>query len=144
MLTAKTHTADLIDTWVDSDETARLRVTFPINKYEGAADTAVVYFEIEPGNRLATHTDSAEEVLYIVAGTAEAEAGDERGVVSAGDLVVIPAMVPHGVRNVGDETVKVVGFFSDSRIVSTFEEPLQPVGQAVLEMGAPVPAPAAQ
>lgn len=58
---------------------------------------------------------------------------------SAGDLAVIPAMVPHGIRNVGEETLRVVGFFSESRIISTFEEPLQPVGQSALEQGAPAP-----
>ena len=138
MLTASTYRLGLIETGIESDPKARVRVNFPINIHAGSEDSAVVYFEVAPGDRLATHTDSAEEVLYIVAGTAEAEVGDERGVVSAGDLAVIPAMVPHGLRNVGDETVKVVGFFSEARIVSTFEEPLQPVGESVLEQR-PVP-----
>lgn len=110
----------------------------PINRWVGARDTAVVYFEIQPGDRLATHTDSAEEILYIVAGEAEAEVGDERGRVRAGDLAVIPAMVPHGLRNVGDGPVKVVGFFCRSEIISSFDEPVQPIGQAVLNQGAPV------
>ena len=63
MLTAKTTETDLMQVWLDSDpDSAKLRVTFPINKWTGSRDTAVVYFEIEPGNRLARHTDSAEEV----------------------------------------------------------------------------------
>jgi quercetin dioxygenase-like cupin family protein len=141
MLTASTHDADLTEVWLDSDPARkRVRVTFPINRWAGAQDTAVVYFELQAGHRLATHTDSAEEVLYIVAGEAEAEVGDDRGIVRAGDLAVIPAMVPHGLVNVGSEPVKVVGFFSESEIVSTFEEPMQPMGQAVLTQGAPVPA----
>jgi hypothetical protein len=49
-------------------------------------------------------------------------------------------MVPHGVVNVGSETVKVVGFFSESEIISTFNEPVQPFGAAVLNQGAPPPA----
>ena len=69
-----------------------------------------------------------------------AEVGDERGRVNAGDLAVIPAMAPHGIVNDGDETLRVVGFFSDSTIVSTFAEPIQPIGLATIEMGAPVPA----
>lgn len=141
MLTAKTTELDLTQVWLDSDpEHERLRATFPINKWTGSRDSAVVYFEIEPGNRLAHHTDSAEEILYVVAGDAEAEVGDERGRLAAGDLAVIPAMVPHGLANVGDETVKVVGFFSESEIISTFDEPMQPIGAAVLNQGAPPPA----
>ena len=141
MLTAKTTENDLMQVWLDSDpESARLRVTFPINKWAGSRDSAVVYFEIEPGDRLARHTDSAEEVLYVVSGEAEAEIGDERGRIAAGDLAVIPAMVPHGLVNVGDQPVKVVGFFSESEIISTFDEPMQPIGASVLNQGAPSPA----
>lgn len=140
MLTAKTTHTDLMQVWLDSDpDSARLRVTFPINKWAGSRDSAVVYFEIEPGDRLARHTDSAEEVLYVVSGEAEAEIGDERGRIAAGDLAVIPAMVPHGLVNVGDQTVKVVGFFSESEIISTFDEPMQPIGASVLNQGAPLP-----
>jgi quercetin dioxygenase-like cupin family protein len=139
MLTFSTRDADLTEVWLDSDrEHKRCRVTFPINRWAGAQDSAAVYFELQPGGRLDTHTDSAEEVLYIVAGEAEAEVGEERGRVRAGDLAVIPAMVPHGLVNVGDQPVKVVGFFSESEIISTFREPMQPIGQAVLNQGAPV------
>ena len=141
MLTVKTSELELLEGWFDSDpEHARARVTFPINKWAGSADSAVVYFEIEPGDRLAEHTDSAEEVLYVVAGEAEAQVGDERRRLTAGDLAVIPAMVPHGLVNVGTETVKVVGFFSESEIISTFNEPVQPFGAAILNQGAPPPA----
>ena len=143
MLTAKTTELELTEIWFDSEpEHNRLRATFPINKWAGSRDSAVVYFEVEPGKRLARHTDSAEEILYVVAGEAEAEVGDERGRLEVGDLAVIPAMVPHGLVNVGDETVKVVGFFSESEIVSTFKEPVQPFDVTVVNQGAPVPAPA--
>jgi quercetin dioxygenase-like cupin family protein len=141
MLTVKTSELELMQGWFDSDpEHTRVRVTFPINKWAGSADSAAVYFEIEPGNRLAEHTDSAEEILYVVAGEAEAQVGHERGRLSAGDLAVIPAMVPHAVANVGSDTVKVVGVFSQSEIISTFNEPVQPFGAAVLNQGAPPPA----
>jgi mannose-6-phosphate isomerase-like protein (cupin superfamily) len=69
-------------------------VDFPLNNAVGTESTAVMYFEIEPGHYLPTHTDSAEEILYIVAGTARAHVGDEEAIVRAGDLAVIPAMVP--------------------------------------------------
>lgn len=140
MQTVSTRTLELLDVSIESDPAARVHPAFPINKYTGAADTAVVYFEVEPGEYLPTHTDSAEEILYIVTGTGIAHAGDESGRLSAGDLAVIPAMVPHGIANDGDETLRVVGFFCSSEIVSTFEEPLQPLGVRTVEMGAPVPA----
>jgi len=140
MLTVSTPDLALADVWIASDQRGRVHPAFPINRYTGAKDTAVVYFEVKPGEYLPTHTDSAEEILYIVAGEGEAHAGDERGRVRAGDLAVIPAMVPHGIANTGAETLKVVGFFCESEIVSTFDEPLQPLGQTTLTQGAPVAA----
>ncbi len=143
MLTVKTTELELMQVWFDSDpESARVQVTFPINKWAGSRDSAVVYFEIKPGDRLPLHTDSAEEILYVVAGEAEAEVGDERGRLATGDLAVIPAMVPHGLVNVGSDTVKVVGFFSESEITSSFDEPIQPIGATAVVQGAPAPVPA--
>jgi quercetin dioxygenase-like cupin family protein len=138
MLTVKTTELDLIQT-TNEALGHRVNVQFPINNHAGAAESGVVYFEIAPGDKLATHTDSQEEVLYIVAGECEAHAGDEVRRLQAGDLAVVPAMVPHGISKViGDETLKVVGFFAGSTIVSTFDEPLAPVGERILEQ-APVP-----
>jgi quercetin dioxygenase-like cupin family protein len=141
MLTIKTTELELTQGWFDSNpEHLRVQVAFPINRWAGSRDSAVVYFEVKPGDRLARHTDSAEEILYVVAGEAEAEVGEERGCISAGDLAVIPAMVPHGLVNVGHETVKVVGFFSEAEVISTFKEPVQPFGALVVNQGAPPPA----
>ncbi len=141
MLTVDTTQLELTQVWWQSAPNQRVRVTFPVNRFAGSEDSAVVYFEIAPGERLPLHTDSAEEILYIVSGELEAQVGDERGRLSAGDLAVIPAMAPHGAVNIGDETVKVVGFFSESEITSTFDEPIQPLGTAVVVQGAPAPVP---
>ena len=63
MLTVKTTELELMQGWFDSDpEHMRVRVAFPINKWAGSRDSAVVYFEVKPGDRLARHTDSAEEI----------------------------------------------------------------------------------
>ena len=134
MLTAFTPELELTEVWLDIDPRKRWRVAFPVNKSTGAEHTAVVYFEVAPGNHQGIHQDSAEEIVYIVAGEGEANVGDERGRVRAGDIAVIPAMVPHGVVNTGDELLKVVGFFCESEVTSTFEAPLQPMGQAIVTM----------
>jgi quercetin dioxygenase-like cupin family protein len=140
MLTVSTPDLHLVEAYLDSDPRGRVFPAFPINRFTGAEHTAVVYFEVQPGDYLPTHTDSAEEILYIVAGEGEAWAGDERGRVRAGDLAVIPEMVPHGIANTGEVTLKVVGFFCESEITSTFAEPLQPMGLATLKQGEPAAA----
>jgi quercetin dioxygenase-like cupin family protein len=94
----------------------------------------VVYFELEPGDSLGTHTDSPEELILCLAGEdIEAWVGDAEGRVGADELVVIPPMAPHGFRNHGDETARFLGFFSDATNVSEFEEPLEPVGETVVK-----------
>ena len=123
---------ELMEVWYEDDPTMRLRVNFPFFLGTGTKSTAVVYFEIEPGYRLGTPTDSAEEILLILEGEAEVSLGDERGRLSAGEMALVPAMVPHGLRNVGEETVRVAGFFSSNVVVSTFDRPMMPFNQRVV------------
>lgn len=93
-----------------------------------------VYFEIEPGKQLGTHTDSPEELIICLDGDeVEAWAGDATGVIGAGDLAVIPPMTPHGFRNTGAVTARFLGVFSDSTTVSEFEAPLEPLGERIIK-----------
>lgn len=115
-----------------ADPTWDVQVAFPMYAHTGSAASAVVYFEIKPGKRLGRHTDSGEEVLFIVAGQAEAEIGDQRVQVKAGDLALVPGMAPHALVNTGDETVRVVGFFAGSTLAHQFLEPFLPTGESVL------------
>jgi quercetin dioxygenase-like cupin family protein len=137
MLAVQLAERDLVDVSSGTDETRRIRVDFPISSVAGAASTAVVYFELEPGEHTGMHTDSAEEIVLILSGRAEAIVGDERGELSAGGLGLVPALVPHDVRNVGEETVRAVGFFSSGTVVSVFDDPLLPAGRRVV--GTPLP-----
>jgi quercetin dioxygenase-like cupin family protein len=109
-----------------TDPTVLTRFNFPVYAATGATNCAVVYFEVEPGKRLASHHDGAEEVLFIAQGEGIATIGNESGRVRAGDLAVIPAWVPHGVENTGDVTLKVVGFFGAATLTHLFAEPLFP------------------
>ena len=54
-------------------------------------------------------------------------------------MLTVPAMEPHDVRNVGTGVLRVLGFFSASTVVATFEEALSPGGPQVFVIGAPVP-----
>ncbi len=132
MIAAKLDELESMEVWYENDPTMRARVNFPFFLGTGNKSTAVVYFEIEPGNRLGTHTDSAEEIILILAGTAEVSLGAEQGQISAGEMALVPAMAQHGLRNVGDETVRVAGFFPSNVLVSTFDQPMMPFGQRVV------------
>ena len=132
MIGARIDELELMEVSYEDDPTMRANVNFPFYVGTGTRNTAVVYFELEPGCRLGSHTDSAEEILLVLDGTAEVSLGDEQGHISAGEMAVVPAMVPHGLRNVGDETVRVVGFFSSNVVVATFDQPMMPFGQRVV------------
>jgi quercetin dioxygenase-like cupin family protein len=137
MIAVQLTERELVDISSETDETRRIRVDFPISSVAGSASTAVVYFELEPGEHTGMHTDSAEEIVLVLSGTAEAIVGDERGELSAGGMGLVPALVPHDVRNVGEGTLRVVGFFSSAIVVSVFDDPLLPAGTRVV--GTPLP-----
>jgi quercetin dioxygenase-like cupin family protein len=123
-----------------SDSEMDVRVCFPFSPTFPASSGlelegghAVVYFELDAGGELATHTDSPEELVVCLGGSqVDAWVGEATGTVGAGDLVVIPPMRPHGFRNRGTVTARFLGFFSDSTAVSEFESPVEPIGLAVL------------
>ena len=121
------------------DPARRVRVAFPISSATGTASSATVYFEVEPGDHVGVHVDSAEEFLLILEGSAEALVGDELGRAEAGQVVVVPPMLRHDVTNVGEGVLRVLGTFSSSTVVSTFEEPVAPGGPQVFVIGAPMP-----
>ena len=120
--------------------TAGIRINFPIDAQTGAASTAAVYFELDPEQHIGRHTHSAEEILFILEGEAEAAVGDERGRLSKEEMAVVPANAPHDLYNVGEGTLRVVGFFSSAAVVTIFEVPLAPLDTKVPPVaGAPLP-----
>jgi quercetin dioxygenase-like cupin family protein len=131
MQTTDLNTLELFEGWYEQDPAMRIRVNFPFFAATGNESSAVVYFEIEPGHYLGTHTDSAEEIVLILSGTVEASLGDETGTLTAGQAALIPAMVPHGIRNIGEETARCVGFFAAATVESTFDQPVMPFGARV-------------
>jgi quercetin dioxygenase-like cupin family protein len=111
----------------DDDPNRKVTGNFALYSAAGTKSGAVVYFELEPGKELGAHTDSAEEIVYVVDGTVEATLGNnEKDRLSAGELGVVPVMERHNFRNVGTNTAKVIGFFSSPNIVSTFEKAFMP------------------
>jgi quercetin dioxygenase-like cupin family protein len=128
---------DLTEYWCEADATLRGRLGLPIHTGTGAASTAVIYFEHEPGEHHGRHTDSAEEVVLVLAGEAEVETADMRMRLQAGALALVPATVPHDIHNVGESRLCVVGFFSSAAVVSHFDATLSPFGRSMLTLGAP-------
>ncbi len=90
MITAKPNELELLKFWQESDPAAGIRINFPIDAQTGAASSTAVYFEVESEQHIGTHTHSAEEILFILEGEAEAVVGDERGRLSKEEIAVVP------------------------------------------------------
>ncbi len=137
MITANLHQLQLAAFTAKEDAKQCCRVTFPLLGAHGTDNSATVYFELEPGNRVGRHTDSAEEILLILEGEVEASIGEEIANASAGTLLVVPKLTPHDVRNIGDTKAKVLGFFGGANhIVATFDHGWLPEGEKVVSTAA--------
>ena len=110
----------------------RVRATFPFSAATGTEATAVVYFEVEPGDHLGRHTDSVEELLLVLDGEGVAVVGDERAEIGPGTMALVPALAPHEIYAAGDRTLRVVGFFAGAEVEHVFDEPVEPIGLRVL------------
>ena len=64
---------------------------------------AMRQFSIEPGGFMPLHTNLVEHEQYVLNGRAQLELGDETVVVQAGDVVFIPAGLPHSYATLGSE-----------------------------------------
>ena len=66
-----------------------------------------------PGQEHAAHIHADQDKLYyVLTGEGEAVVGKETASVAAGDLVLAPAGVPHGMRNTGAAPLAVLTVFA--------------------------------
>jgi mannose-6-phosphate isomerase-like protein (cupin superfamily) len=68
----------------------------------GGVDVALIFVDAPPGRGPSLHRHDYAEVLIIQEGHARVVAGDEERDVGPGDVVIVPAGVPHGFTNTGD------------------------------------------
>jgi quercetin dioxygenase-like cupin family protein len=60
-------------------------------------------FTMEPGGGMPNHTNTVEHEQYVLKGHARIGIGGEEFEVQTGDVVFIPAGVPHWYRNIGED-----------------------------------------
>jgi quercetin dioxygenase-like cupin family protein len=76
---------------------------------------------IEPGAGAPTHTHTVEEVLTVLAGTAEVWLASDRATLTSGQSVIIPPEIPHGFRNVGAGRLHVQATLAAACFEATFD-----------------------
>ncbi len=124
MFATSAKTEELSESWIEGEEGARWRST---SGHTGQASGSSL-LEVDAGCRLPRHTDSAEELVVVVAGTASVTVGDETSEVGAGGLALVPECVPHEVRNAGDEVLRFWAVYASNDVTTTYEREIQPAG----------------
>lgn len=124
----------LLDAWHDNDPSAKWKANliftsaFPLWTGIETDSLSAVVIDLEPGYKLGEHTDSAEELVLVMSGTVEASLNGVERRLNEGEMLIIPAMVPHEIRNVGMNTARCLGFFANKQVTSTFIETVNPMG----------------
>jgi quercetin dioxygenase-like cupin family protein len=95
-MTILDHAAQPIEEWRPGVRT-RMRVS----ALTGAAQLCVFDQFVDPGHGAPNHRHAVEEVLSVLAGTAEVWVEAARATLTAGQSVVVPAGQSHGFRNSG-------------------------------------------
>ena len=137
MITVNLNQLELTEFIAKDNPRQHCKATFPLLGAHGTQKSATVYFELEPGDELGSHTDSAEEILLILEGDVEVTVGQERVSASQGQLVVVPELEPHNIKNVGPGKVRVLGFFGGANhIVATFDRTWWPTESNTVDTAA--------
>jgi quercetin dioxygenase-like cupin family protein len=78
--------------------------------FEGGDDVALSVFvtEFARDEGPALHTHPYPEVFLVESGTGAFTLGDEERTVTGGHVLVVPALMPHGFKGAGDDTLRVV------------------------------------
>ena len=78
----------------------------------GSANSMLGISTFKPGSSTEQMIHEAEEMCYILRGQGCLEVEDKTVAYTAGEAIYIPAGVPHGVRNTGQEDLVMVFVFS--------------------------------
>ena len=70
---------------------------------EEAPNFAMRCFSFQPGGKMPSHTNRVEHEQFVLRGRGKIGIGDEVFEVQKGDVVFIPAEVPHWYVNIGEE-----------------------------------------
>jgi quercetin dioxygenase-like cupin family protein len=121
--------------WAKDDARVAHRSAWPVHGGNGATDSALTYFEIDPGNHIGPHEHDCGETVLLLKGRALAVVDADERAISPGDVVHVPAGVTHDVFNEGEDTLELVGFFARPEVTTIFEHVQMP--DETKELGTP-------
>ena len=105
---------------IDKDDLPYGKIAHRFEGYlHGGVDVSFFLVDTPPGGGAVLHTHPYEEVFVTLEGEATFTVGDDTIVVSAGQIVVAPAGVPHKFVNSGSGPLRQVDIHPSGRIQQT-------------------------
>ena len=102
---------------VNKDDLPQSKISHRFEGYRyGDVDVSVFLVDSPPGGGAVLHTHPYQEVFITLEGNATFTVGDDTIEVSAGQIVVAPAGVPHKFVNSGDGPLRQVDIHPSGRI----------------------------
>lgn len=92
-----------------------------VSASNGATQLCIFEQWIAPGAGAPTHSHPVEEVLTVREGEAEMWLGEQRGIVSMGQSLIVPAGHKHGFRNSGNVTLHIHAVLASPVFEATME-----------------------
>ena len=132
MITARIDELDLGKGWSEEEPDVAFKLGLVISKANGSAGSQVVCVTLEPGNSGGRHAHSAEEILFVLEGTAQLAVGNDWERLGKGDMAVIPAAIAHEPINVGAERLRLLTIFPSAVVLHSWDVPVEPGGERIL------------
>src|SRR3954465_13606921 len=88
----------------------------------GGVDLTIIFVDLDPGRGPRLHRHDYPEVFVIQEGRAGQEAGDERPDAGPGDVIAVPAGVPHRIESTGDVSLRQLSLHLAPAIVTEWLE----------------------
>lgn len=88
----------------------------------GGVDLSIIFVDAAPGRGPSLHRHDYAEVFIVQEGEATVTAGDETRVVSAGEIVIVPAGVWHAFTNTGDGALKQIDLHLNSHFATEWAQ----------------------
>jgi len=104
---------------VTAIEDVRRSPTTALFQGRDEAPVSIFVTVYQRGQGPSLHLHPYPEVFVVEAGTAVFTAGDEQLRVTEGHIVVVPAQTPHGYKNPGDDTLRVVSVHASPTVQQT-------------------------
>jgi quercetin dioxygenase-like cupin family protein len=123
MITATLGDHPMNELWLESDPERKFLAGWSLYWNTGNQDSCALLTFMEPDGKIPMHSDSAEEIILVLEGEIEAWLeGEEPVRLTPGMMAVMPALVVHGMHNVGTTRSKVVGFMAANTILTHFPD----------------------